>query len=88
MLYLLVVIFDTSLHPDVALESTSDLRFAKQVFLVDTDAEIDVIAANVHHIHIFLRHMILQQRNVHDFSKDGILVALNSIRHKIGIHNA
>ena len=81
-------IIDIPLHPDNALESSSDLRFSVEIFPIDADIKLQIVAAEFHHADFFLGQLILPDRKLDNLSQDRILVALYAVGHKVGIHDA
>ena len=55
---------------------------------IDTDLEIQIIAAYLHDKNFFPGHTVFYRIAFQNFPKDGILVAFHPVGHKIGVHQA
>ena len=61
-------IIDIPLHPDNALESSSDLRFSVEIFPIDADIKLQIVAAEFHHADFFFGQLILPDRKLDNLS--------------------
>ena len=75
------------LKPDHSPQSSSHCRFTQKVISVYTYIKLHIVAFNSQLKDLFSRHHIPEGMKIKDFPHDAVLIALNSVRHKIGIHN-
>ena len=75
------------LQPYDSFKSSPHLRFSQQIRLINTDIKLHIIAFYSHLINLFACQDIPKINTINNFSHYIILIALNSIRHKIGIYN-
>ena len=75
-----------SLHPYISLEPSSHLRLAVQILRIDTDVELQIIAAYSHLVDFLSGHSIGHFMTFYDFPQDGVLVTFHAVGHEIGVH--
>lgn len=75
---------DISLQPDRSLKTTSHLRFTVEVFFVNAHIKSQFIAQNRKNIYLFSGDIIGNKAKLCNLSQYGVLVALYTVRHKIG----
>ena len=75
-----------TLKPDDTLKAAADFRLPIEVQLIDADIKGQLVAVNGHQVNFFTGKAVRHQIALLDFTQDGILITLHTVRHTVGIH--
>ena len=81
------LIVQLSLQPDRSFEAAANYRLTEEIFAVNADIKLHIIALNSHLADFFTCQDILKFHNIKNLTKYIILITFDSIWHEIGVYN-